>query len=136
MVFRIIGYNLAANNLILHFNFTIMEENIKPKKKYNRAEGYKKPNNRPGNSNNPSGKPKGALNKVSYDVKKRLSEGVDDDFMQKLFTEIEDIESYSERVKARIKVIEFFVPKPKDEAEKEKDDLIRDRLLQALELKK
>ena len=82
--------------------------------------------------NNKSGRPVGAKNVVTYDVKKKLSQCVDETFMTKMFEEIELIESYSERVKARIKIIDYFVPKPKDTDDVEAENEFRKEFMNRL----
>jgi N-acetylneuraminic acid mutarotase len=85
--------------------------------------------------NNPNGRKVGSVNKVTYDLKTRLTENVNEAFMDRMFSEIEQIEKVEYRVKARIEVIKFLIPKPRDVEEVEKDNAIRDKLLIALALK-
>ena len=81
------------------------------------------------------GRVKGSKNVFTFDVKKRIQENVNEVFVDTIFKDIENIESTSERVKARIKVIEFFVPKPKDTEDSVKENDVREKLYIALALK-
>jgi hypothetical protein len=81
------------------------------------------------------GRVKGSKNAFTYDIKAKLQESVNEDFVAQIFTDIEEIDNVTDRVKARIKLLEFFVSKAKDPEEVEKEDFIREKLLIALALK-
>lgn len=81
------------------------------------------------------GRKTGALNKYSYNVKAKLSESIDEEFVNSIFVDILAIDNPAERVRAKIKLLEFFVPKAKDPVEANKEDDFRERFIEALQLK-
>lgn len=87
---------------------------------------------KPGHTNNPNGKAKGTKNKVTYDVKKKLAEGLTDDFVKSIYTDIEEIENKSEAVKAKLKLLEFFIPKPKAQEDIEQENEFRKEFLERI----
>ena len=78
------------------------------------------------------GRKPGAKNKVPYDVKKKLSECVDESFMQKIFAEIEEVEQISKRVELRLKIVDYFVPKPKAPEDIEQENEFRKEFLERI----
>ena len=91
---------------------------------------------KPGMTNNKKGRKPGIPNKIPFDVKKRLSEGVDKEFIASLFEDITYIDSPKDRAWAKLKLLEYIVPKPKDPVEADKEDDFRERFIEALQLKK
>ena len=89
-----------------------------------------------GSTNNPNGRPKGVPNKIHFDIKKQIAEGVDETFIKSIFTRIEGMDSVTEQVKAQIKLVEFFVPKPRDAGEIETENLLRSALMDRIFPKK
>ena len=76
---------------------------------------------RAGISNNPSGRPKGVPNKTTANIKNRLALIVNDDFMDSIEADIALIESPKDRVMARIKILDYVVPKLKAVEDEPKD---------------
>ena len=66
-----------------------------------------------GISNNPIGRPKGVANKTTAEIKNRLALIVNDDFMDSIEADIALIESPKDRVMARLKILEYVIPKVK-----------------------
>lgn len=68
-----------------------------------------------GISNNPYGKPKGAKNKVSSEVKARLADFVENNFceFQESFKHLKD----EVKFKLFLEVLKFIIPRPKEEDE-------------------
>lgn len=88
------------------------EENIQEEKTTPKARGLK-----PGQTNNPNGRPKGAKNKVQLATKERIAEYVEEDF-DNFVKEIKKL-PISARVKAKIELIKLVVPRPLADEEKE-----------------
>lgn len=78
------------------------------------------------------GRQPGAKNKVPYDVKKKLSECVNETFMQRIFAEIEEVEQVSKRVELRLKIVDYFVPKPKAPEDIEQENEFRKEFLERI----
>ncbi|MDR1938644.1 MAG: hypothetical protein LBQ73_09155 [Tannerellaceae bacterium] len=68
-----------------------------------------------GRTNNPKGKPIGAVNKVSVSVKSRIAKYVEDDF-DSFIKVMEGLEG-KDRVKAEIELIKLVVPRPVNQEE-------------------
>lgn len=84
----------------------------------------------PGISNNPLGKPKGAKNKISSEVKARLV-----DFVENNFSEFqESFKSLKDEVKFKLflEVLKFILPRPKDEDVENESDRRAKELLDRL----
>lgn len=66
-----------------------------------------------GKTNNPNGRPKGAKDKVSSDIKKRMAVFLDGKFDQ--FTkDMNDVEDPGYRAKLYMEAYKLVVPKPRD----------------------
>ena len=91
---------------------------------------------KPGMTNNLKGRKPGGKNKIPFDVKKILAEGCDKAFIESLYVDIARITSAKDRAFAKLKVLEFIIPKPKDPVEADKEDDFRERFIEALQLKK
>jgi len=78
------------------------------------------------------GRKPGAKNKVPYDVKKKMAECLDETFMQKIFTEIEDIDVISKRVELRLKIVDYFVPKPRHPEDIEQENEFKKEFLERI----
>lgn len=87
-------------------------ENIEDEKIEPKARGLK-----PGQTNNPNGRPIGAKNKVKLATKERIAKYVEDDF-DNFVKEIKKL-PLKEKVKAKIELIKLVVPRPLADEEKE-----------------
>ena len=82
------------------------------------------------------GRKPGSVNVFSSNIKNVLSEHINDAYVKSIFEEIERIESLSERVRMRLKILEFIVPKPKEQPEIEKENEFRKVFLERIFPKK
>lgn len=89
-----------------------------------------------GMTNNPNGRVPGSKNKIPFDIKKKMSGKVDESFIEGMFADIEIIDNPKDRAAAKIKVVEFFVPKPRDSGEIETENLLRSALMDRIFPKK
>jgi len=71
------------------------------------------------------GRKQGSTNKVTQTAKVIISEQVDDNFVKNIFSTIEQVESPTERVRLKIKILEFIVPKPREQEDLKKEDEFR-----------
>jgi len=78
------------------------------------------------------GRKTGSVNKVTSNVKNVLSQSINDDFVNTIFEEIKLIESPSERVKIKLKILEFIIPKPKEQPEIEQENEFRKEFLERI----
>lgn len=85
-----------------------------------------------GKTNNPLGRIKGSKNIVQYDIKKRLSEKMDEGYIEGIFDDIQAVDDPNNRAKLKIKLCEFFVPKPRDIEDVNKENEFRDELMRRL----
>lgn len=76
----------------------------------------KKPGLKPGQTNNPNGRPKGAKNKVQLATKERIAKYVEDNFNKF----IKDINALGpkDKVRVQIELIKLVVPRPLADEEK------------------
>lgn len=101
-----------------------------------KAEGFGKgPGVKKGTCNNPKGRGHSPA-KFTLDFKKQVQDCMDPDFVKGIFTDIEAIQNKSEKVKHKIKILEFFIPKPRDPEEIESVNKMRQTILEAFGLKK
>jgi len=82
-----------------------------------------------GQTGNRAGRPVGAKNKVCYNAKTILSEGLTNDFVKSIFDDIENIESPEGRAKQKLKLLEFFIPKPREQDDIDKENEFRNTFM-------
>ena len=87
-------------------------ENIEEEKATPTPRGLK-----PGQTNNPNGRPKGAKNKVQLATKERIAQYVEEDF-DNFVKEVNKL-AIKDRVKAKIELIKLVVPRPLADEEKD-----------------
>ena len=88
-----------------------------------------------GQVGNPNGRPAGKKNRNSFDVKKKLAEYVDNNFISGLIADINAVESVKDRAALKIKVVDYFVPKPKDIEDEELSNQVRVLMMERLGIK-
>jgi hypothetical protein len=71
-----------------------------------------------GISNNPAGRPAGSKNKIRYNIKDRIVENIDDDFVKSVFAEIDAIDKPEIKARLKIELLKLFVPRPVSDEEK------------------
>jgi len=88
-----------------------------------------------GKTNNPHGKPKGTKNKLTSDLKDRMTTFLEGNF-DKFTQDMNSIEDKGLRSKLYIEAYKMVVPKPKDPDDIDKENEFRDEFMRRLGLNK
>lgn len=111
---------------------TTVKKEGSEQKKEEAVKVKKKPGLPKGRTNNPNGRPKGAHNLVTYDIKKAIAKKVaSPEFVKGLFEDINGVEDKDKRAKLKVELVKLFIPRPLNDDE-EKDQIIKSAIFDKL----